>query len=79
LNPHVLCLVLTLILQKRRQVDYGSDEEELERMTAVGGGSNPEEGDEVEQEAPPSIMGQSKSHDRTSEIGALLATGSNPD
>ena len=27
-------------------------------MAVVGGGFNPEEGDEAEQEAPPSVMGQ---------------------
>ena len=38
-------------------IEYDSDAEELERMmTTVGGGSNPEEGDN-EQKAPPSGMG----------------------
>ena len=37
-------------------------------MAAVSGGSNPEEGDRAEQEAPPNVMRQPKSRDPTSEI-----------
>ena len=34
-------------------IKYDSDAEELEKMiAAVGGGSNPEEGDRAEQESP---------------------------
>jgi len=51
-------MVLIFVLQKRRWIDYDSNAEELERMmTVVGGGSNPEERDGAEQEAPPSVMG----------------------
>ena len=52
--------------------EYDSGAEELERMmAAVGGGSNPEEGDRAEQEAPPSVMGAAKVLDPTSEIKVL--------
>ena len=40
-------------------------------MTAVGEGSNLEEGDAVEQEALPSVMGQPESHDPTFENDEL--------
>ena len=41
LNPPVFSLVLTLVLQKRCRVDYGFDEDELEKMLAeLEGGSN---------------------------------------
>ena len=40
-------------------------------MPAVGGGSNPEEGDIAEQEGPPSVIGQPESRDPTSEIEVL--------
>ena len=52
-------MILTLALQKRHQIDYNFEAEELERMmAAVGGDSNPEDGDGAEQEAPLSVMGQ---------------------
>ena len=50
-------MILTLALQKRRWINYDSDAEELERMIVTIEGSNPEEGDGVEKEAPPSVMG----------------------
>ena len=39
-------------------IEYNSDAEELEKvMVAVGGDSNPKEGDTAKQKAPPSVMG----------------------
>jgi len=53
-------------------IEYDSGAEKLERMVAaVGGGSNPEEGDGAEQETPPNVMGQSESRDPTSKIEVL--------
>ena len=58
LNPLVSGLVLALILQKRRWVDYGSDDDELERMLAeLEGGSDPTAGDESRRAAS-SVMSE---------------------
>jgi len=46
LNSLVFDFVLSLVLQKRHRVDYGSDEDELERMlVALEGGSDSAAGD----------------------------------
>ena len=56
-------------------IEYDSDTKELERMMKVmGGGSNPEEGDGVEQEDPPNVMEQPESHKLTSLIEVLEMT-----
>ena len=53
-------------------IEYEFDAKELEKMmAAVDGGSNPEEGDGPEQEAPPSVMGQPESRDPAYEIKVL--------
>ena len=46
-------MVLTFVLQKKHQINYESDDEDLERMMAeVSGGSNHEEGDESDRKPP---------------------------
>ena len=43
-------MVLSFVLQKKCRINYDSDTMELERMIVeMGGGSNPEEGDEAGQ------------------------------
>jgi len=68
-------MALTLFLHKRHRIEYDSDVEELERMmVAVGGGSILEKEGGAGQEAPPSVIGQTESHDLTSEIKVLGET-----
>jgi len=64
-NPLIFALLLTLVLQKRHRVDYGSNKAGLERMLVeLDGGSDPAAGYKSEKAASFAVSKRSESSDQ---------------